>query len=257
MKLSEDILNELKAIAPLLAAVERVNHFHVPENYFTTFGKKILETVRLTEAKQELNELAPQLSKLLSDESPKAPAGYFQNFSARLLQKIRTEEITDELNAVAPTLTQLQKINVYSVPEGYFNTFPETISKRIAAGEPRPESVIPGWLKNINTTLNNLATALFQPKMAYAFAGSVAMLIIVAMLLIRIEPTQACAKDNWLCRLENVSNEELNAYFDSHYDEFGKSVLDISANETSLLQLNTEDVIKNISDEDLNNAFID
>ncbi|MCW5906807.1 MAG: hypothetical protein KIS94_03025 [Chitinophagales bacterium] len=257
MKLSEDILNELKEIAPSLAAVERVNHFHVPENYFTTFSKKIAETVTQTEVKQELNALAPQLSKLLSSESAKAPSEYFKNFSAGLLQKIRAEETAAELNTVAPTLAQLQKVNVYSVPKGYFNTFPKTISQQIAAGEPRPESVVPGWLKSINTALDNLAIALFQPKMAYAFAGSVAMIIVAAMMFAGLEQTQPCAKDDLLCRLEKVSTEELNAYFDSHYDEFGKSMLDVSADEVHRFHLNPQNVMKNISDEDLNNVFID
>ena len=42
---STEILNELKAISPLLAAMEKVNVFEVPEGYFTDLDQKILTTV--------------------------------------------------------------------------------------------------------------------------------------------------------------------------------------------------------------------
>ena len=46
MKHSGDIYNELKEVSLFLAQVEKTNVFSVPENYFSTLGRQILQRIK-------------------------------------------------------------------------------------------------------------------------------------------------------------------------------------------------------------------
>ncbi len=47
VKHAEYILNELKEISPLLAKIEKINVFTVPESYFSGLYKQVLEKHRM------------------------------------------------------------------------------------------------------------------------------------------------------------------------------------------------------------------
>ena len=72
---STEILTELKAISPLLAAMEKVNVFIVPDVYFSDLDKRILTTVFIY--RDEKNNFQ------------KVPEGYFDSLPGRILSKIK------------------------------------------------------------------------------------------------------------------------------------------------------------------------
>ena len=53
METREEILKELRAIAPNLASLEKRNYFTVPENYFGNFRVAILDLVETDVVKEK------------------------------------------------------------------------------------------------------------------------------------------------------------------------------------------------------------
>jgi hypothetical protein len=264
METRDDILKELREVAPELAKLGKTELYKAPENYFLNFSAGILERVKTKEVREELTVLAPALSKF-KEETPAAPSNYFTTFSSSLLDKIRAEEVSKELEEMAPTLHGLQKLNLHKAPHGYFASFPTEIQKQITAGEARPESAVPGWLSQLNALLDSVVSVIFKPQYTFAFAGSAAMVMIVAMMFFKVEPiVEECAKDDLLCKLDKVSSADLEAYFATHTDEFNRSVLDVSVDDKRLQKAvgvssgSMDEVLLNsISDEELNSVVLD
>src|ERR1700691_10765 len=105
METRDDILNELKEIAPQLALLTKTNPYILPDNYFLNFGKLMLEKVKMNEVQEELKALAPELAKIekqLAFVTAEKELEYFNNFPLQLMQKIRSEDVANELAAVAP-----------------------------------------------------------------------------------------------------------------------------------------------------------
>lgn len=260
METRNDILKELREIAPELAKLSKANPYAAPENYFLNFSAGILEKVKYSEVKEELADLAPALSKL-KEQAPATPPGYFSSFSSALLEKIRKEEVNAELKEVAPMLQGLQKVNNYEAPAGYFVNFPTSMHKKIAVGEVRPESVVLGWLTRLNAVLDEVVSTVFKPQYTFAFAGSLATMVIVAMIFFKTEPViEECAKDDLLCQLDKVSSADLDAYLSEHSDEFHHSVLEVSTDDKRLQNssgMNNDAFLNTITDEELNSAILD
>lgn len=119
MKESTEILNELKAISPALAAMEKVNVFSVPEGYFIGLDNKIATTVFLQQGKKT--------------DFQKVPEGYFDSLSSKILSKIKEEEESaeGEIKSISPALHYLKEENVFEIPEGYFDNLSSKILSRI------------------------------------------------------------------------------------------------------------------------------
>lgn len=101
MKSSDEILNELKTVAPGLINIGRINIFNIPNNYFNSLISRIL-------------------IKIFSENQTfKVPEGYFDSFSGRVMEKIRETEETDNLGN-SLLLASLKNKNVFTVPQGYF-----------------------------------------------------------------------------------------------------------------------------------------
>jgi hypothetical protein len=113
MKERDDIQNELRQLAPILADVTRQMPYNVPDGYFDRFSAGMLEAARATPA---------------SD----VPAGYFDNFATVMLQKVRSISVTEELDEVAPMLNRLDKTMPYHLPEGYFANWKPELATSIA-----------------------------------------------------------------------------------------------------------------------------
>lgn len=121
MKLSLQILNELKAISPLIAALEKVNVFSVPERYFINLSNQILERI---------NTQPHFVIATSENHTLKVPEGYFENLADNILHKIKNIEAKDsgdELKQLSPVLYAVQKENVLKVPENYFKNLPGDI----------------------------------------------------------------------------------------------------------------------------------
>lgn len=118
MENKEDILNELQALSPALAALEKVNVFTIPAGYFDQLSGYCLLGVH--KENQPGNGLAAPV-----------PAGYFDNLAATVLDqlKMQTEAVVPEL------LTSIAPANVFEVPGGYFDSVAASVMARIQAGK--------------------------------------------------------------------------------------------------------------------------
>jgi len=129
MEKSTEILNELMAISPALAAIERVNVFTVPEGYFIGLDEKIATTVFLQQDKKTAFQ--------------KVPEGYFDSLSDKILSKIKTREEspTEEIRSISPALHYLKDENVFDIPEGYFDDLSSRILNKIKESNTKVVSI--------------------------------------------------------------------------------------------------------------------
>ena len=258
MKNNEDILKELREIAPKLAGIEKKNLFTVPEGYFSNLNNVLMQKVQLSAAGQELPQVAPLLAQFKGLQQAEAPAGYFSSFSTGLLGKIRAGEVADELQALAPVLSGIEKINAYEAPAGYFNTLAQQVLIQVTAEQKTAAtSDMPKWLQSANFVLEGIIGAVFKPKYSFAFAGSLSMIILAGMFMLKVEQ---CTDVE--CQLAQISTSELDEYMTENADEFHKSVLDISTDETKLKSRNAKGTLSvdkyieaELSDEDLADAI--
>lgn len=261
MKNNENILQELREIAPYLANVEKKNLYTVPDNYFANFSSVVLAQVQLSGAGKELSEVAPALAALSGLNKTEAPAGYFHSFSSGLLGKIRANEVADELQALAPALSSIEKVNAYQAPAGYFSTFAQQVLQQAtAAPHQQRQNALPSWLVGINNMFEGFVSAVFKPKYSFAFAGTLSIAFMAVMMFTKVE--QQCAETDIECQLAQLSTAELDAYMTEYADEFHKSVLDISTDETKLTNRNAKGTLSlenyletELSDADLESAI--
>jgi hypothetical protein len=134
MEERKDILNELLDLSPVLAGMEKVNVFTVPEGYFEGLSGSILSAA--TESHSSI------LGDLSKENTGKVPTGYFEDLPALILNRVKMQEnITapDELQALSPMLFSIKDINVFDVPRGYFNALSGDIVNRV---QPRQTKVV-------------------------------------------------------------------------------------------------------------------
>jgi hypothetical protein len=129
MKNSPEILNELKEISPLLAGLEKVNLFQVPESYFDELHFRIAEYVKINDT--------PAVDNIIKRNLQQVPEGYFDTLSDSILAKVKAaypESAEEELQKLSPVLYSLRKKNVFSVPQGYFESFAEEMTGKVKLG---------------------------------------------------------------------------------------------------------------------------
>lgn len=116
MKISNNILVELKEIAPAVANIGNDNPYSVPMGYFEKFPGKLMSMIE----REKINYI---------DNLYHVPDGYFDGLANNILSKVKSineapnasnEEVFEELEHVAPLLNTINKRNVLSVPENYF-----------------------------------------------------------------------------------------------------------------------------------------
>lgn len=129
MEKSTEILNELLAISPALAKVEKVNVFTVPEGYFIGLDEKIATTIFLQQDKKTAFQ--------------KVPEGYFDSLSDKILSKIKTEEQSakEEIRSISLALHYLKEENVFDIPEGYFDDLSSEILNKIKESDTKVVSI--------------------------------------------------------------------------------------------------------------------
>jgi hypothetical protein len=126
MNPSPEILIELQAVSPLLAQMEKVNVFTVPEGYFNDLPQRITRYTILNTA----NTANDDIKKANVQE---VPPGYFDTLSDSILARIRAtypESVEEELRTLSPVLYSLRG-NVFSVPEGYFESFATGVVQKL------------------------------------------------------------------------------------------------------------------------------
>ena len=118
METKNDILNELNELSPLLAEMEKLNVYTVPEGYFE--GLSTLIQMGIQESGEGV------LNSISRQHTASVPSGYFENLADTIMNRIKEEEAETalvELKALSPLLYAIQDANVYEVPDGYFNGF--------------------------------------------------------------------------------------------------------------------------------------
>jgi hypothetical protein len=165
METTSDILNELAALSPLIAALDKVNVYTVPQGYFdsvcptvlaclpenlvlppiTADGKNpavpegyfnqlassILDKIKADQtAKEEIAGLSPLLSGLQQKQVFELPMGYFTQLSDDIIDSIQNASSSDELKKISPVLHGIQKINLFEVPTGYFEGLSNSILQK-------------------------------------------------------------------------------------------------------------------------------
>ncbi|MDQ6901634.1 MAG: hypothetical protein M3139_01320 [Bacteroidota bacterium] len=131
MNKSEEILKELEGISPLLAEMEKINVFKVPEGYFVDLDVRIAAYAILSDTSVTDNISKRNLQKV--------PEGYFDTLSDSILNKIKIaypESASEELQKLSGTLFSLKDTNVFSVPSGYFESFENELLRKINQEEP-------------------------------------------------------------------------------------------------------------------------
>ena len=259
METREDILKELKEIAPRLASLQKVNAYSVPENYFVDFKNIMLEQVKPVDFKQELQVLAPTLLKVSKPANAEAPAVYFSDFKSRMLTKVRADEVAKELATVAPRLSVIEKINTLQAPVNYFNAFPERVLRDIQAGQQTVVSEGRSWMDSLNEFLDGVIGVVFKPKYSMAFAGMATMVVMGMLMFVKV---QQC--DDLECKFAQLSTEDINNYLDNKSDAYSDEVFEMNLDTkafTSNPNINStqpyKDALKDVDDAALNAAIAD
>jgi len=154
MKNKIDILNELQEISPVIAALEKVNVFTVPEGYFDYLAADILMGI---ETEHGLSNSVASYQDL--------PAGYFDTLAGSIMRKIKAQDIDDastEIRVLSPILYNIQNEKVYEVPAGYFEGLSQSL---LSAANPQVKVV----------HMKSRAAVFFKYAIAAAFTGMMAL----------------------------------------------------------------------------------
>ena len=86
MKKKDDILSELKEIAPALATLNSHSPYAIEVGYFDAFSEGIIHTMRATDVVEELAHISPVLAQVAKTETHAIPAQYFRTFPEAMTQ---------------------------------------------------------------------------------------------------------------------------------------------------------------------------
>ncbi len=130
------ILEELTPISPLVAGIQPVPPYSVPEGYFDAFATKLLAQISTMDAsaEAELKALSPLLSSIDKKNPFTAPEGYFSELADNLVSGVKAIDFVKE-ELEAPILSDLKNRQVYTVPSGYFESFPSLLMQKIQSGK--------------------------------------------------------------------------------------------------------------------------
>ena len=117
-----DILNELEALSPTLAAIEKVNVFRVPDGYFEYLSVDILMGI---DADNGL------LNLTADNSSGEIPVAYFDSLASSILSKIKAQDIEVEAENLSAELIVAKSRNVFEVPADYFDALAGSILAKI------------------------------------------------------------------------------------------------------------------------------
>jgi len=129
MTRNKDILNELEQISEVVAKINPVVPYQVPEVYFETLSSVIM--ARIAAGGQEENSLLQVAGKQMPQD---IPVGYFDSLSDSILAKIKAQPLqtaSEELASLSPLLAGISKNNVYEVPAGYFDSFAHAVTTQV------------------------------------------------------------------------------------------------------------------------------
>ena len=135
---TNEILDELRSLSPVVAGIGRYTPYSLPEGYFESFpGAMLGKVAGWKDAKSLIYSV---------------PEGYFDQFAQGVLARIKAGAGEDPVSAVlarvgrvtpyevpegyfeeiSPLLALCRDKNPYAAPEGFFESFPEVVRARTA-----------------------------------------------------------------------------------------------------------------------------
>jgi hypothetical protein len=236
METNNDLLNELKLLSPLIAAMDKVNVFTVPTGYFDSLSYTVLACINKAQnpitnhsviinstipegyfdqlastildkikneqtAKEETASLSPLLSSLQHHQVFEAPNGYFEQLTIDIKKSIENTSYDDELKKLSPVLQSVQTVNVFEVPTGYFENLSNSILKKAKA----PSARI------INFQVRN-------SFLKYAAAAIITGVIAIGALRY-LQPTQSLNTNNTSLAILDESIEKGKTMNDQQFEE--------------------------------------
>ena len=154
MENSNNILQEIQEISPLIAAIEKRNVFTVPDGYFDWVSENVFTAIKYDD------------SAVLNNQSGHIPQGYFDGLAESIMTRIKTvenESAGDELRILSPMLYSVQNENVFTVPDGYFDTFHDVILDKV---KPRTAKLV---------SFKRKTSVVIKYSVAAAFTGVMAL----------------------------------------------------------------------------------
>ena len=225
MKPGNDILNELKAISPLLAEMEKVNVFSVPEGYFNYIPSTILLSLK---------------NEIVAHNSSTVPEGYFDTLAENILQKIKsvpTNTNEDEI-AKQSVLFGLNSTNVFQVPDNYFETLAETIlakatkQKAKIISMPLRRRLIKYAVAAVLT--GTLALGVYTKYTGNSHHTNVSSTVMVASLAPAIERGKNMDEKQFNITLASLSEDDIAAYLEKNGNEKDVQTLESVIDENNL-----------------------
>ena len=176
METKSDILKELASLSPLIAAMDKVNVYTVPqgyfdcvsltvlaclpdqqdfppitanlkdaavpEGYFDQLAATILDKIKADQsAKEEIRSLSPMLSDLQHKQVFELPTEYFDQLASTIFDSAQNSSSKDELKKLSPVLYGIQSKNIFEVPAGYFAGLSNSILQKAKA----PSASVPNF----------------------------------------------------------------------------------------------------------------
>jgi hypothetical protein len=129
MQNSPEILNELMAISPLIAGLDKINVFEVPEGYFNELHLRITDFAIINNTSSPDNTNTTNLQQV--------PKGYFDSLSDSILAKVKiaySENTKTEKDS--PLLQSLKGINFFTIPNGYFDALTDSALLKVKISRP-------------------------------------------------------------------------------------------------------------------------
>ncbi len=241
MDSSDDILNEMREISPLLADAIRTTPYTLPMGYFEGLPGVILKKIT------DVPVLLPN-----TVNTYRVPEDYFENLSSRILSKIQnTGEVREELEAMAPLLNTISKEPVFSLPKGYFEQLQTNI--QTLSGEQQAKTKLITF-KNYRRWIQYAAAAMVAGVLvsgAFLFTDSKNYLEQEKKSRIIQQGVPDTAKDAGMLKQGIDSSEEIadNIFRNEKAEEEAMNTLSKSARPKSILELLSDEELKKYLEE--------
>lgn len=279
MNNKNEILNELKTLAPTLAGLTKQNCYTIPNGYFLENMPKVstvsnILDIETSQAKGNLIYL-DLMSEILADnfadiakiEVFKVPNNYFEDLTEDVIAYKNSILAIENLES-SVTLDEAFQINKYAVPQNYFDNLSQNIlnkinleskaevSKELAAHLNETVFTVPqnyfnnlsqNIFKKINTPAKSAKIISLQKvRNVLAIAATLALFVAGAWLLNSTGSNKVLSFDE---QIHQLSANDIEAYITSNAYEFENELL-------------TEDLIEEDSDDlfwqiDLNAGELD
>jgi hypothetical protein len=178
MNSNPNILNELKELSPVVAAINRQlpyqvpagyfdslpatingriasdagvldgakdNMYTIPQGYFNSLADSIMNRIKAAEAgtpQEELSHLSTVLNKIERTIPYTKPPGYFEELPGNIIAGAKAVDfVNEELENLTPLMSSLKTKQVYEVPSHYFDTFANNVLGKVQAQNAKVVSI--------------------------------------------------------------------------------------------------------------------